>query len=127
MKTTILASSLLAVSLAFTGPAMAEQETRTAPATAQQPALPDASDFSTEQLEAFVSTQKEMGQIQQKYARKLQAKQDKPQEAMEVRKEAQQALATAVKESGLEIKTYNQIARLAQSDQAFRSKLQAML
>ncbi len=68
-----------------------------------------------------------MGQIQQKYARKLQAKQDKPQEAMEVRKEAQQALATAVKESGLEIKTYNQIARLAQSDQAFRSKLQAML
>ncbi|MEE3321397.1 MAG: DUF4168 domain-containing protein [Pseudomonadota bacterium] len=131
MKTTLLAASVLATSLTLAGPATAEQPQRSAqpaqpPAAAQTP-LPKAEDFSEQQLEAFVDSQKEMGSIQREYAKKLQNKQDKPQEAMAIRKEAQQALASAVQESGLEVQTYNQIIRLAQNDQAFRAQLEAMM
>ena len=68
-----------------------------------------------------------MEAIQQKYAKQLQDKQDKPQEAMAIRQEAQQALTSAVQESGLELQTYNQIVRLARNDEAFRAQLQGMM
>ena len=131
MKRTIFASSLITATLLLADPAMAEQATPAAtpetPAPAAQPPLPDASDFSEQQLEAFVSSQKALGQIQQKYARKLQATQDDPKAAMAIKQEARQALAGAVQSSGLGEQTYKKIAILARHDAEFRSRLQAML
>lgn len=92
-----------------------------------QPELPDASEFSDADLDAFVATQKDMAGIQQEYSQKLQAKKDKPQEAMKVQQEAQQEMVKAVEDNGLELETYNQIVRLAQHDADFRASLQAKL
>lgn len=129
MKTTLLAASVLASLLALAGPAVAQQGQGSAqpPVATPQAPLPKAEDFSEQQLEAFVDSQKEMGDIQREYAKKLQDKKDSPQEAMAIRQEAQQALASAVQESGLEVQTYNQIIRLARNDEAFRAQLEAML
>lgn len=128
-KPTILLTSLLAASLSLAGPAAAQQtqEQKRAPAATGQAPLPSAGDFSRQQLEAFVDSQKQMGQIQQEYSRKLQNHQGKPDQAMAIKKEAQQALASAVQESGLEVQTYNQIMRLAQQDAEFRTRLQGMM
>ncbi len=129
MKKSMLTSTLLAASFLLASPAMAEQASTPpkASAPASQASLPDATDFSEQQLQAFVDSQKQMGQIQQNYSRKLQAKKDNPTEAAAIQQEARQALATAVQDSGLEVKTYNQIAMLARNDAEFRAKLQAML
>jgi hypothetical protein len=93
----------------------------------QQQNLPDASDFSDSDLDAFVATQKDMAGIQKKYSQKLQANQDKPKKAMEVQQEAQQKMVEAVQDNGLELEKYNQIVRLAQYDADFRASLQAKL
>lgn len=129
MKKTLLFASVLATSLTLAVPATAEQTQNIPqnPAQAAQAPLPKAEDFSAQQLEAFVDSQKQMEAIQQKYAKQLQDKQDKPQEAMAIRQEAQQALTSAVQESGLELQTYNQIVRLARNDEAFRAQLQGMM
>lgn len=128
-KTTILLASLVTATLGLAGPAAAQQppEKQHSPVAPSQAALPSAEDFSQQQLERFVDTQKQMGQIQQEYSRKLQDHQDKPEQAMTIKKEAQQALASAVQESGLKVQTYNQIIRLAQQDADFRARLQGMM
>ena len=89
--------------------------------------LPDASEFSDADLDAFIATQKEMAGIQQTYSRKLQASKDEPQKAMKVQQEAQQKMVEAVEENGLELERYNQIVRLAQHDADFRATLQEKL
>ena len=42
---------------------------------------------------------------------------------MKVQKEAQEKMVEAVKDSGLELSTYNQIAQLAQYDADFRTRI----
>ena len=93
----------------------------------QTPELPKASEFSEKDLEAFADAQQQMGEIQQKYSDKLMANRDKPEEAIKVQRNAQQEMVQAVKESGLELKTYNQIAQLAQYDAEFRARIQEMM
>ena len=93
----------------------------------QQPDLPKASEFSNKDLEAFADAQQEMGEIQQKYSDKLMSKKDQPEEAMKVQRDAQKEMVQAVKDSGLELKTYNQIAQLAQYDAEFRARIQEMM
>ena len=93
----------------------------------QQPDLPKASEFSNKDLEAFADAQQEMGEIQQKYSDKLMSKKDQPEEAMKVQRDAQKEMVQAVKDSGLELKTYNQIAQLAQYDADFRARIQEMM
>ncbi|MED5433015.1 MAG: DUF4168 domain-containing protein [Pseudomonadota bacterium] len=136
MKKPMIAMAALIFSGALTSTAIAQQPGTTTPdnpGAAQsgnmqaQPELPDASEFSEQDLDAFVATQKTMAGIQQEYSRKLQAKKDKPQEAMKVQQEAQQEMVKAVKDNGLELETYNQIVRLAQYDADFRATLQEKL
>ena len=74
--------------------------------------------------EMCIRDRKDMSGIQQKYSKELQAKKDKPEEAMKVQKEAQEKMVEAVKDSGLELSTYNQIAQLAQYDADFRTRIQ---
>ena len=127
MKKRMIALGAMLVSATIASPVVAQQAAPqgNAPQTQQsmQQALPDASQFSEKQLDAFAAAQKEMGAIQQEYSKKLQGKKDQPEEAVKVKQEAQQEMAKAVQDSGLELNTYNQIVRLAQYDADFRNRI----
>lgn len=136
MKKQLIAMAALVFSGALTATATAQQPGSTgapqqgAPQSQNmptQPDLPDASEFSDADLDAFAATQKDMAGIQQKYSQKLQANQDKPEKAMQVQQEAQQKMVEAVKDNGLELEKYNQIVRLAQYDADFRASIQEKL
>ena len=138
MKKPMVTLAALLFSGALTATATATAQQPGNPATPQQNApqtqtmqtpqnLPDASEFSDADLDAFIATQKEMAGIQQTYSRKLQASKDEPQKAMKVQQEAQQKMVEAVEENGLELERYNQIVRLAQHDADFRATLQEKL
>lgn len=128
MKKGLTALSALLIGFTLSGPVLAEPAQQSAPAAPQaKPELPDASSFDENQLDAFVGAQKDMVSVQRKYAEKLQGKQEKPQEAQAIKQKAQQEMKKVVKDSGLEMDTYNQIAMLARYDKDFRGRLQEKL
>ena len=65
-----------------------------------------------------------MEEIKGEYRTKVQENSDQPEQAMEMQREAQQEMVQAVKDSGLEVRKYNQIAQLAQYDSGLRERIE---
>lgn len=130
MKKHTLSLSALFLAAGLSGAAVAQQNAAgeqppppKAPQTAQ-PALGDASDISDGEVQRFAAAQGKVEQIKDKYRSKVQEKTDKPEQAMEMQRQAQKEMVQAVKDSGLEVRKYNQIAQLAQYDSGLRERIQ---
>lgn len=92
---------------------------------AHPPAGEAAQDFTESELESFAAAQEEVSQITQEFQRDTQGVQD-PTKMMELRKEANQELTQAVRNSGLDPATYNAIASAVQQDPALAAKIENM-
>jgi len=136
MKDTITAV-MLATSMAWGTHAVAQQaQTPNPPPTtphsspaAQNPgqgAAQSAVSFEDKDLQKFAELQKPIQEIRSDYSKRLQSTQ-KPEEAAELQKEATDKMVEVVKDSGLEVQTYNQIAVAIQSDPQLQAKIQSMM
>lgn len=136
MKDTITAV-LLATSMAWGTQAVAQQAKTPNPApstphsspAAQNPgpgASQSAVDFQDKDLQKFAELQKPIQDIRNDYSKRLQSTQ-KPEEAAELQKEATDKMVEVVKDAGLEVQTYNQIAVAMQSDPQLQAKIQSMM
>lgn len=129
MKKRVLPLSALFLAAGLSGAALAQQNAAgqqpppQAPQTAQ-PALGEASDISDNEVQQFADAQQKVEEIKGEYRTKVQENSDQPEQAMEMQREAQQEMVQAVKDSGLEVRKYNQIAQLAQYDSGLRERIE---
>jgi len=116
-----LAPAALAVALGASGAAVAQQSG--AQGGMQQQQAPDI-EVTDEQVAKFADAQTQVAEIGKTYTPKM--KEAESKKAMqETRREAQKEMVKAVKSSGLDVQTYNQIARAAQNDDELRSRIQS--
>lgn len=81
--------------------------------------------FSRAQLQKFVEAQSAIRAIQQKARPKFQAAESK-QAKIKIRQQTVKKMAQAVKNTGLSVEKYNQIARAARSNPQLRKTIQQM-
>lgn len=82
-------------------------------------------DVSNKQLEKFASAQDEVRTIQQDFSGRLEGVEDQ-KKAYQLQVEANKKMTKAVKEAGLDVQTYNQIAMALQKDEELQSRLEEM-
>jgi len=134
MKKPVLSLSALFLAVGLSGNAVAQpsQGQQTPPGQAPaaetprpaQPALGDSSNISDDEVARFADAQQRVEEIKGAYRVKVQESTEQPRQAMEVQREAQQKMVQAVKDSGLEVRKYNQIAQLAQYDADLRERIE---
>lgn len=127
---------LIATSMAWGTTALAQnaQEAPTKPSTPHSsPAAPkgdqaqvNAPDFKDAELQKFAELQKPLQEIRTDYSQRLQSTQ-KPEEAADLQKEATDKMVEVVKDSGLEVQTYNEIAVALQSNPQLQAKVKSMM
>ncbi|GAA5136063.1 DUF4168 domain-containing protein [Alloalcanivorax gelatiniphagus] len=136
MKKPALSLSALLLAAGLSGTVAAQQPPQSQqqgatgqPPTAEtprpaQPALGESSDISDDEVARFADAQQKVEEIKGQYRVKVQENTEQPQQAMEVQREAQQKMVQAVKDTGLEVRKYNQIAQLAQYDAGLRERIE---
>ena len=141
MKKPLMSLSALFLAAGLTGAAFAQQgapqqqgqqgaaqqgqpPAQQSPQGQPNPALGDASDITDEEVKKFADAQAKVEQVKGEYQSQVQAASENPEKAMEVQREAQQKMVKAVKDTGLDVRKYNQIAQLAQYDTDLRERIQ---
>ncbi|MCK2184882.1 DUF4168 domain-containing protein [Halomonas getboli] len=116
-----LLSAGLMSSMAYAQDDAAGAATQQAPAEAQAP----AQDFSDAQLQKFADASEQIAMISQDYTQQLQnAEGDEAKQ--QVRQEANDKMVDAVKNSGLEVETFNAIGKAIQQDPELMQRVQGM-
>lgn len=125
-----ITAALIAATMGLGTSAFAQQAGSTpgqpgsAPATQAAPA--PAANFADEDLAKFAEVQKPLQEIRTDYSQRLQSTQE-PEEAAELQQEATGKMMEVVKDSGLEVDTYNQIAVALQSNPELQEKVKSMM
>jgi hypothetical protein len=121
------ALTLSALLLAASGTALAQSTPeRQAPDSqppAQQAPMPQSADIPDADVEKFAEAQGKVQDIKGKYQPQVQANVKEPEKAMAIQQQAQQEMVQAVKDTGLDVRKYNQIAQLAQYDPELRQRI----
>lgn len=90
-----------------------------------QPAAQSAQSFSQSQLQSFAEARAKIRQIRSSAMQKMQQAKNR-KAAQQISKQAKRSMISAIKDTGLGLKTYNQIARAAKSNPKLASKIQNM-
>lgn len=118
------AGVLAAIALAGSGAATAQQSGGNY-GNQPPPQQGQPTDFSDEELSAFADAQIEVREISQKYQSKL-SNAEGPEETNKIRNQANQEMAAAVNNAGLDPATFNAISQAARNDRELASKIQSM-
>lgn len=128
---------LIATSMAWGTQAIAQQAQTPNPAPSTphsspaaqnqgQGAAQSAISFQDEDLQKYAELQKPIQEIRNDYSKRLESTQ-KPEEAADLQKEATDKMVEVVRDSGLEVQTYNQIAVALQSNPQLQAKVKSMM
>ena len=79
-------------------------------------------DVSDQQLQSFAAAAIEVQEINNEWQQRVNETQD-PQQAQQMRRQASQEMAEAIRDEGLTIEEYNTIGRLARQDAQLQNKL----
>lgn len=119
----VLAPAALAIAFGAAGVAVAQQGGAQGGAQgSMQQQAPDI-DVSEEQINNFVTAQERVAEIGEKWSPRMENA-ESSEEANKARQSAQKEMVIAVKNSGLSVQEYNQIARAAQSDPELRKRIE---
>ena len=124
----MLAATAVAFGLSFGAGAFAQEAPAEPPADAAEPAAPaEATEFSQEQLDAFVAAALDVSAIQQDAAATLMTTEDQAGQD-EVLEQANQQMIEAIEsEPGITVPEYIAIAEAAETDPDLRSQLEEMI
>lgn len=121
--TRITGITLLGLILLAAGPVMAQpQSNQTNQASSAESS---AQNFSHQQLRSFADASAKIRDIQQSAIQKMQQAKDK-KARMEISKQARKDMIQAVKDAGLTVKEYNEIARAARSNPQLSKKIRQL-
>ncbi|MDX1803933.1 MAG: DUF4168 domain-containing protein [Alcanivorax sp.] len=113
----------------LSGPALAADAQTAHPQAPTQASrhLPDPSAFSDQDLKQFAQARDTIVQIQKRYAKQLRNSQGHPKQSMQLQQQARQEMVKSIKQSDIDLATYNQIVQLARHDKDFRGRLKSFL
>jgi len=116
---------IAAIGLAVTvaGPAIAQATNGQANQT--PPATQSAQDFSSQQLQQFASALTDVVDLREQAQQKMQSTEDKDAQSQIVQ-QARSQMLEAIKDAGLTLDDYNQIAQAARSNPDLAQKIQQM-
>lgn len=128
---TMIASMTLAAALAIgTGPIAGSAQAQQQPPQQQQPMPqqqpPAQQQVSDQDLQVFASALQEVQKIVVAYSPRIEKAKD-PAQAQKLHTEAQQRMADAVEAEGLSVEQYNQVAKLAETDEGVRNRIKRYL
>jgi len=119
----LLAASAIAIAFALPAATTAsadQQQRQQAPQQGQQ----QQQNFSDQDLQAYASAAIEISELQQEFQGQMQnAESAEDQQA--VQEEANEAMIQAIRDAGLSLEKYNQIATAAQNDQELAQKIRS--
>ncbi|MEX0730292.1 MAG: DUF4168 domain-containing protein [Aquisalimonadaceae bacterium] len=92
----------------------------------QQMDQQEAADFDEESLEKFADAYVEVGGIHTEYSQRLQEV-EAPEDAQELQKEANDKMVEAIREQGLEVQDYSEIAAALERDPEMRENVVSMI
>lgn len=116
----------LAICLAalLTGGLMAYGVTAVAQQSQQQ--QPAQTDFDRDTLESFAAAAVEVSQIQEEYSQRLDNVSEREQ-ANALQQEANQEMLQAIQANGIDVETYNAVARATRHDQEVRETVNRLM
>lgn len=122
----LITTLMLTLGLTVTGAAVAQQDNtgqqqRNMPNMQQQEQI----DVTDAQLQKFADAQTQVQTIQEDFSGRLEGVEDQ-EKAYELQVEANKKMTSAVKDAGLDVQTYNQIAMAVQNDPELKSQLEGM-
>lgn len=120
---TLLTSVTMSLALLAAAPAMAQSTSNQNPdpaAGAQQ------TNFNDSELKQFVDAQEDINEIRDEYMGKIEGT-DSREQAQELQMEANDKMASAIDEAGLDIPTYNAIATAYNRDPELRDRVDNMM
>lgn len=82
--------------------------------------------FDTQTLQKFADSANKLQSIQREFAKKLKGVKDK-NKAKNIQKKMEGKMIKAVKNNGMDVKTYNAIANRMQQDKQLRQKVQQLM
>lgn len=123
-----ISTLLLSGALALSGNAFAEQAGSSSQGGMNQaPGAQEVkTDFDDGELKTFVDIQKDIGEVRNEYAQKIQNVEDQEQ-AQSLQEEARNSLVEVVENADLTVDKYNQIAQAYQASPEVREKVNSMV
>lgn len=123
-----ISTLILGSALALSGTAIAQQDGSGTQGAMSQPEAGQEvkTDFSDGELKTFVDIQKDIGEVRNEYAQKIQTAEDQ-EEAQSLQAEARDSLINIVEEADLSVAQYNQIAQAYQASPQVREKVNQMV
>lgn len=124
----LISTLVLSGALALSGNALAEQAGSTTQGGMNQAqgAQEVKTDFEEQELKTFVDIQKDIGEVRNEYAQKIQAVEDQ-EEAQALQEEARDSLIDVVESADLTVEKYNQIAQAYQVSPEVRERVNQMV
>lgn len=119
-----LAMSAL-VSVSAVSSVYAGQQSNTQSQTNQQ-SVSQSENFDDKTLMKFTEAMQAVGQVANKYEAEMQQV-EKPEEAQEIQKAAQEEMVAEIENSGLTVDTYTTIAQAVQTDPELRERVLEMV
>lgn len=122
-----ISTIVLSGALALSGTALAQQSgTPQGSMNQPQAAQEVKTDFEEQELKTFVEIQKDIGEVRNEYAQKIQTVEDQ-EEAQALQEEARDELIGVVENADLSVEKYNQIAQAYQASPEVRKKVNEMV
>lgn len=122
-----ISTIVLSGALALSGNALAQQSGTSQGSMNQPQAAQEVkTDFEEKELKTFVEIQKDIGEVRNEYAQKIQAVEDQ-EEAQALQEEARDELIGVVENADLSVEKYNQIAQAYQASPEVRKKVNEMV
>lgn len=119
-----LTAATLAATLAIAPATLVlAQDAQTTPETTQAPESAQTPDFADKQIDAFANAAFEMGEIQEKYAQKLQGIEDETEQQELLKQADTEMRATIEQTDDLTVDDYLAINRAASTDQELSQKI----
>lgn len=133
MKTRHILMSIAAASLLASPMLMAQGQPQQGQQQGQQqqqqqpmPQQQEAPEVSDEQIEDFVDAYTAVQDVRKDYTEQMQNAEDQ-EEAQALQQEANEALESAITETGMEVEAYQEVAMAVNADEEVREKVTTML
>ncbi|MEQ5834729.1 DUF4168 domain-containing protein [Marinobacter sp. NFXS9] len=124
---TLMTSVAVSMALLASGPALAA-DTQSQSQEYQNPAATGTqkTDYSDKELKQFIKVQKDISSIREEYIPQIKKEDDKS-EVRKLQIEANDKMVAAIQDKGMDIPTYNAIAKAYQSQPKVRHRVEALM
>ncbi|WP_166254468.1 DUF4168 domain-containing protein [Marinobacter salicampi] len=123
---TLLASVTVSLAMLASAPAIAQQTQGSQQTQGNQQTQGAQANYDDKELKQFIDAQEDINEIREEYMGKIEST-DSQEKAQSLQMEANEEMASAIDDAGLDIPTYNAIATAYNSQPEVRNRIDSMM